>query len=167
MENGKRSSASTKTCKKHPKHQQSPGVCSLCLRERLSKISSTSSRAVTNVSSSSSSSTISSVSSVSSSRGSSNGPSYTASPMHNYLNQRKTYDVERKGYLSFLRKSRSMAFVSENIVEIDGKQKKSNGFWSKLIGSKRSDAQKRSMEESSSSRLMHSKTMREMLTTSV
>ncbi|KAI3751629.1 hypothetical protein L2E82_22720 [Cichorium intybus] len=164
MENGKRSSVTTKSCKKHPKHQQSPGVCSLCLRERLSKISSSSSRAVTNVSSSSSSSSISSVSSVSSSRVSSNAPSYTASPMHNYRNQRKTHEVEGKGYLSFLRKSRSMAFVSENIVEIDGKKKKRDGFWSRLMGSKRRNAYKRSMEEGSSSTLMHSKTMREMLT---
>ena len=27
-------------CKKHPKHRQCPGVCSLCLSEKLSKISS-------------------------------------------------------------------------------------------------------------------------------
>ncbi|KAI3751622.1 hypothetical protein L2E82_22713 [Cichorium intybus] len=162
MENGKRSSATTKSCKKHPKHQQSPGVCSLCLRERLLKISSSSSRAVTNVSSSSSSSSISSVSSVSSSRVSSNAPSNTASPMHR--NQRKTHEVEGKGYLSFLRKSRSMAFVSENIMEIDEKKKKNDGFWSRLMGSKRRNAHKRSMEEGSSSTLMHSKTMREMLT---
>ncbi|XP_057724978.1 uncharacterized protein LOC130940764 [Arachis stenosperma] len=25
-------------CKKHPKHQQSPGVCSLCLKEKLAKL---------------------------------------------------------------------------------------------------------------------------------
>lgn len=31
-------------CKKHPKHRQSPGVCSLCLTEKLNKISSTSCR---------------------------------------------------------------------------------------------------------------------------
>ncbi|KAL4570522.1 hypothetical protein LXL04_026178 [Taraxacum kok-saghyz] len=164
MENGKRPLAPTKSCKKHPTHQQSPGVCSLCLRERLSKISGSSSLAVKNVSSSSSSSSISYVSSVSSSHGSSNAPSNTASPMHN---QRKTYNVERKGYLSFLRKSRSMAFVGENVVEINEKKKKSNGFWSKLMGLKRRDTQKRSKEKGSSSRLMHSKTMREMLTTTI
>ncbi|CAH8334660.1 unnamed protein product [Eruca vesicaria subsp. sativa] len=27
------------SCKKHTKHRQSPGVCSLCLTERLSKVS--------------------------------------------------------------------------------------------------------------------------------
>ncbi|KAL1225810.1 hypothetical protein V5N11_021027 [Cardamine amara subsp. amara] len=27
------------SCKKHPKHRQSPGVCSLCLNESLSKLS--------------------------------------------------------------------------------------------------------------------------------
>ncbi|CAN8291895.1 unnamed protein product [Cochlearia groenlandica] len=27
------------TCKKHPKHRQSPGICSICLSESLSKLS--------------------------------------------------------------------------------------------------------------------------------
>ncbi|KAI3682866.1 hypothetical protein L1987_83196 [Smallanthus sonchifolius] len=165
MENRKRPSMKPKGCKKHPKHEQSPGVCSVCLRERLSKISGSSSQThVTDVCSSSSSSSISSVSSVSSSRRS----SYTASPMHGYRNGNRKCDVEGKGYLSFLRKSRSMAFVD---VENDGnkkkkKKKKADGFWSKLMGLKRSNVEKRSMEESSS-RLMHSRTMREMLTTRI
>ncbi|KAJ8433794.1 hypothetical protein Cgig2_025957 [Carnegiea gigantea] len=30
-------------CKKHPKHRQSPGVCSLCVSEKLTRISATSS----------------------------------------------------------------------------------------------------------------------------
>ncbi|GLU16145.1 hypothetical protein SLE2022_325940 [Rubroshorea leprosula] len=34
----------TMGCKKHPKHRQSPGVCSLCLREKLSHLSTSSSR---------------------------------------------------------------------------------------------------------------------------
>ncbi|KAJ0614778.1 hypothetical protein HanIR_Chr02g0066241 [Helianthus annuus] len=165
MENKKRLTTKRKSCMKHPKHEQSPGVCSLCLRERLSKISGSSSQTVSNVCSSSSSSSISSVSSVSSSRCSSNAPSCAASPMHTY--RKRMHDVEGKGYLSLLRKSRSMAFVSEKIVEIDGKKKKKgDGFWSKLMGLKRSNMQKRSMEEGSS-RLMHSRTMREMLTTRI
>ncbi|KAK1432212.1 hypothetical protein QVD17_09106 [Tagetes erecta] len=140
MENRIRLSAKLSSCSKHPKHQQSPGVCSMCLRERLSKISGSSSQAVTNVSSSCSSSSVSSVSSVSSSHCSSNAPSYTASPMHGYRNQSRMHDVERKGYLSFLKKSRSMAFVSEKKI--------GEGFWSKLMGLKRSDnMKKRSMEE--------------------
>ncbi|KAK7385334.1 hypothetical protein VNO78_31050 [Psophocarpus tetragonolobus] len=49
-------------CKKHPKHHQSPGVCSLCLREKLSQLSSSNSRRRTtsSIASSSSSSSISS-----------------------------------------------------------------------------------------------------------
>ncbi|KAL4566033.1 hypothetical protein LXL04_030142 [Taraxacum kok-saghyz] len=131
MNNKRRPSSSSSTkCKKHPKHEQSPGVCSLCLRERLRKISKSSSRVTTYASSSScSSSSISSVSSVSS-------LSNTESPMHDY----------RKGHVSFLKsklkKSKSMAFVGRRIVEDDGKKK--SGFWSKL---------------------MHSRTMREKLTT--
>ncbi|KAI3504981.1 hypothetical protein L1887_26812 [Cichorium endivia] len=131
MNNRRRPSSSSTKCKKHPKHEQSPGVCSLCLRERLSKISRSSSRVTTYASSSCSSSSISSISSVSS-------LSNAASPMHDY----------RKGHVSFfnskLKKSKSMAFVSERIVENDAKKK--TGFWSKL---------------------MHSRTMREMLTTGV
>ncbi|PWA72211.1 hypothetical protein CTI12_AA272860 [Artemisia annua] len=167
MENRKRPFVMV-SCKKHTDHQQSPGVCSLCLRERLIKISgSSSSHAhVSNVSSSSSSSSISSVSSVSSSRASSNVPSNTASPMHKSQTRTKIYDVEGKGYLSFLRKSRSVAFVSEKSVQNDGRKKKGDGFWSKLMGLKRSDVKKR-LTEDGSSRLMHSRTMREMLTTRV
>nr|XP_043617949.1 uncharacterized protein LOC122589691 [Erigeron canadensis] len=167
MENVKRPLAMG-SCKKHPKHQQSSGVCSLCLRERLSNISSSSSsQADSKVSSSSSSSSISYVSSVSSSLCSSNVASYLASPMHDdCLNSRRPCDVEGKGYFSFLRKSRSMAIISEKIVENDGKKKKGDGFWSKLIGFKRSSLSKGSIGKGSS-RLMHSRTMKEMLTTRV
>ncbi|MFS7941305.1 putative protein OCTOPUS [Helianthus anomalus] len=132
--NNRRKSSSRK-CKKHPKHQQSPGICSLCLRERLLKISRSSSRVIICASSTtcSSSSSISSISSVSSS--SSGALSYTASPMHG----------RRNGHISFLRsklkKSKSMAFASERIMDDD--ERKKAGFWSKL---------------------MHSRTMREMFT---
>lgn len=44
------------SCKKHPKHQQSPGVCSLCLGERLSNLSSSSTSHVVAPSSATSSS---------------------------------------------------------------------------------------------------------------
>ncbi|KAI3806734.1 hypothetical protein L1987_22648 [Smallanthus sonchifolius] len=161
MEARKRSSSSVTSCKKHPKHRQSPGICSLCLRERLSKIlsSSSSSRAVTNVSSSSSSSSsISSVSSAYSSQNSSNASSYTASPLRSYRNRRKIDNLEGKGYFSFLRKntngvlmkSRTMAFVSDQRNVVQDHEKKKFGFLSKLMGSKRS-----------SSRMMLSRTTRE------
>ncbi|KAK9047982.1 hypothetical protein SSX86_033055 [Deinandra increscens subsp. villosa] len=127
MKNTRRTSSSSTKCMKHPKHQQSSGICSLCLRERLLKISKSSSRVITCDSSSSCSSSVSSVSS------SSGALSNTASPVHDYM----------KGHHSFS-KSKSMAFVSERIMEDDAKKK--GGFWSKL---------------------MHSRTMREMLTTRV
>nr|XP_043637633.1 uncharacterized protein LOC122608600 [Erigeron canadensis] len=162
MEARKRSSLSI-SCKKHPNHKQSPGICSLCLRERLSKISSSSSRAITNVSTSSSSSSISSISSAYSSHESSNASSYTASPMQNNRNRRKIDSLNQgKGYLYFLKnkntngalkKSRSMVFVNndhQSHVLMQDNGKKKLGFWSKLMGSKRS-----------SSRMMHSRTMRE------
>ncbi|KAG4954799.1 hypothetical protein HKD37_14G040949 [Glycine soja] len=66
-------------CKKHPKHHQSPGVCSLCLREKLSQLSSSSSDSHRRISSicSSSSSSLSSSSCYSSASASSS----CASPM--------------------------------------------------------------------------------------
>ncbi|KAK1435464.1 hypothetical protein QVD17_01227 [Tagetes erecta] len=135
MNHIKRSSTSKK-CNIHPKHQQSSGICSLCLRERLLRISRSSSRVITCASSSSSSSSVSSISSVSSSSG---DLSHMASPMH---------DDYRKGHLSILKsklnKSKSIAFASERIMEDDTKKK--GGFWSKLV---------------------HSRTMREKLTTRV
>ncbi|KAL8256639.1 hypothetical protein R6Q59_031706 [Mikania micrantha] len=127
------SSSSTTKCPKHPKQQQSPGICSSCLRERLLRISRSSSRVITCASSSSGSASVSSISSVSSSS-SSCALSITASPLH---------DHNRRKHLSFM-KSKSMAFASERIMEGDGKKR--GGFWSKL---------------------MHSRTMREMLTTRV
>ncbi|KAK1413054.1 hypothetical protein QVD17_34776 [Tagetes erecta] len=145
MEAQKRSSLLT-SCKKHPKHRQSPGICSLCLRERLSKMLSSSSQVVSNVSSSCSSSSISSVSSVYSSHNSSNASSYTASPMQSYRNRRKIDSLEGKGYLYLLRKntngvfnkSRSMAFVSDQRDHVmQDHENKKLGFLSKFIGTKR------------------------------
>ncbi|KAK7301166.1 hypothetical protein RJT34_12027 [Clitoria ternatea] len=66
-------------CKKHPKHHQSPGVCSLCLREKLTRLSSSNSPRTTLGSCDSSSS---SSSSLSSSYYSSSSTSSCASPMH-------------------------------------------------------------------------------------
>ncbi|XP_061364255.1 uncharacterized protein LOC133307718 [Gastrolobium bilobum] len=66
-------------CKKHPKHRQSPGVCSLCLREKLTQLSASTSRRTTSSSSSSSSSSASSLSSYYSS---SSSASSCASPVH-------------------------------------------------------------------------------------
>ncbi|GMJ02498.1 hypothetical protein HRI_003919000 [Hibiscus trionum] len=52
---GGRRSKPNEGCKKHPKHKQSPGVCSLCLAEKLSQLSTHSSTLSYSFSSSSSS----------------------------------------------------------------------------------------------------------------
>ncbi|KAL8243166.1 hypothetical protein R6Q59_009424 [Mikania micrantha] len=128
----KHASASSRKCKKHPKHEQSPGICSSCLRERLLKISRSSSRVVAscayNYSSSSSSSSF--ISSISSSSG---ALSDTASPMHGW-------------HASFLKLKKSKSIAGEIRImdnNINNDQTKKAGFWSKL---------------------MHSRTMREMFT---
>ncbi|KAL9307019.1 hypothetical protein AtEden1_Chr1g0025041 [Arabidopsis thaliana] len=54
------------SCKKHPKHRQSPGICSLCLNESLSKLSSEFYDYSSSMSSSSLAKTMSSCSSASS-----------------------------------------------------------------------------------------------------
>uniref|UniRef100_A0A5B7BPZ2 Uncharacterized protein n=1 Tax=Davidia involucrata TaxID=16924 RepID=A0A5B7BPZ2_DAVIN len=140
-------------CKKHPKHQQSPGVCSICLRERLSQVSSTSSRSTTTTMATSCSS-----SSSSSSLSSHYSPS-DLSPVHQY---RYRIASEARGssmsisFLNVLTKSRSMAFVSGRMRQEEAKDgKKKAGFWSKLLRhrSKRIDEG-----------LAHSRTMRERVT---
>lgn len=177
-------------CKKHPKHRQSPGVCSVCLREKLTKLPSTSSsRATTVRNASTCSSTCSSLSSLSS-ECSSNASCYS-SPMHHHSYRgrrprRQEVGLEGKAgnFLSFLKmsikndnkivltKSRSMAFVEErerismdnnnNNHGIVKKKNKGEGFWSKLIRSKSSNKRRMIAEGG----LMHSRTMRDMLTTS-
>ncbi|XAR62132.1 hypothetical protein NMG60_11016766 [Bertholletia excelsa] len=96
-------------CRKHPKHRQSPGVCSVCLRERLSQLSTTSSRGGRGgggaaTAGSSSSSSLSPLSSDSSSS--------ESSPIH----------------YSILTKSRTVAFAPQR-----REGEKNRGFWSKLL----------------------------------
>ncbi|XP_031257506.1 uncharacterized protein LOC116144798 [Pistacia vera] len=122
-------------CKKHPKHRQSPGVCSLCLREKLSKLStSSSSRVYSSTMESSSSSSLSSYYS-------SSEASSCASPMHRYR-----FTTEGKNNISLfslsfvskngLTKSRSLAFFprtrGKEGDDHDNKKKK-GGFLSKLL----------------------------------
>ncbi|KAI3451339.1 hypothetical protein Pfo_008004 [Paulownia fortunei] len=139
-------------CKKHPRHRQSPGVCSICLSEKLSQLSnpnasSSRAKAARSPSSCSSSSYLSSLSS-------SNASSYS-SPVVSY---RHRMDSETRKSKRVFKKSRSMAFVprkqkekdenGKNIVGIKG------GFWSKLLPRR-------------SRGLMHSRTMRERVITAV
>ncbi|MBA0624150.1 hypothetical protein Godav_009549 [Gossypium davidsonii] len=137
-------------CKRHPKHRQSPGVCSLCLVDKLSKLPSpphctSTIRTATKLADSNcspSSSSSSSLSSPCSSASDSALYSSSSSPMHRYR-----FGKDRGAGSSFsllwfsgknlLTKSRSVAFVSriENNGYDDKKKKKkiNGGFLSKLI----------------------------------
>ncbi|PIN10127.1 hypothetical protein CDL12_17289 [Handroanthus impetiginosus] len=133
-------------CKKHPKHIQSPGVCSICLTEKLSHLLSnpvnirSSSKPVRSPSSSTSSSSYD-LSSLSSSNASS-----CSSPVVIY-----TRRDGRKYSVRVLKKSRSMAaFVPTRRKQEDGSKR---GFWSKLLPGNRG--------------LTHSRTMRERVVTIV
>ncbi|XP_061353397.1 uncharacterized protein LOC133298163 [Gastrolobium bilobum] len=137
-------------CKKHPKHHQSPGVCSLCLMDKLSQLSASNySRKTTTSGYSSCSSSASSLSSYYSS----SSASSCASPMHPFpfSNEGKSGSSVSIFLMSSkhggLFKSRSMAVVprrrrrrkdgeGEDEGGVDNHNKKSakkTGFWYKLL----------------------------------
>lgn len=151
MGNPKKSKAELK-CKKHPKHQQSPGVCSLCLTERLSQIlSRRSSTATAGGSSSCCSSSPSSLSSIYSS----SSASSCSSPLGKSSTTSISFLFNGKNVLT---KSRSVACVPrmKNGDYNDNKnKKKGRGFWSRLLRPR----SKGIMEET----LMHSRTVRERM----
>ncbi|XVF36662.1 hypothetical protein REPUB_Repub19eG0076500 [Reevesia pubescens] len=163
---GRGSKQPNEGCKRHPKHRQSPGVCSLCLGEKLSQLlapSSSSSRrcnTTTNVDSSNCSS------SSLSSYYSSSSASSSSSPMYRYRFSTKEGKGTSFSLLLFsgkniLTKSRSVAFASRmRSKDGDGKKNKS-GFLSKLLNPRNT---KRKEEATG---LVHSRTMREILTTRV
>ncbi|XP_052190586.1 uncharacterized protein LOC127800169 [Diospyros lotus] len=129
-------------CRKHPKHRQpAGGVCSLCLSEKLSQLSKRSSKynIVATASSCSSSSSLSSLSS--------HYSSSEASPIH----ERRGMELNGKGFLSVLGKSRSMV-AAYNRREGDGKKKE--GFWAKLLRPR-----SKKMDRGG---LVHSSTVREL-----
>lgn len=133
-------------CKKHPKHVQSPGVCSLCLRDKLSQLPSTSQKTTSATVDSSCASTSSSLSSYySSSSGSS-----CSSPMHHHnhnpLSFSTTTTTTGSSVSVFLLpkhggglvKSRSMAVAPrrrkiDNKSDVVDNSKKKSGFWFKLL----------------------------------
>ncbi|XP_009787284.1 uncharacterized protein [Nicotiana sylvestris] len=122
-------------CKKHPDHKQQPGVCSCCLRERLSKLST-------------STATIAVISSSTSSLFSSTSSSTCNSPR---VGGHRRIISDVVGPFTFvsiigtgagagggLKKSKSQAFVARTGCRSGGLlngQKKKEGFWSKLIRS--------------------------------
>ncbi|KAL3577173.1 hypothetical protein D5086_022456 [Populus alba] len=120
-------------CKKHPKHKQSPGVCSVCLSEKLSQLSTSAS---TSRSSSTNTMDCSSSSSLSSYYSSSSSCSYS-SPMHRfqYPSQGKGYSLPSffNGKSISLTKSRSVALVSIRGNKDCHEIKKKGGLWSKLL----------------------------------
>lgn len=127
-------------CKKHPKHHQSPGVCSLCLKEKLTQLSASTSRRTTSACSSSSSSSFSSYYSSSS-------VSSCASPMHRFrfTNEGKSSSNSVSVFLLSgkhgIMKSRSMAVVPRRRDREGGgvdhhlhnKSANKSGFWFKLL----------------------------------
>ncbi|KAK9130118.1 hypothetical protein Sjap_010605 [Stephania japonica] len=117
-------------CKTHPKHRQSPGVCSICLREKLSHLSSTKT-------STSSITYISNSSSVSSSPSSAMSSSCRSSPTRDGHVKRGVVSVLVSGK-NGLQRSRSMAFAeARKRVDYHGDdhlKEKKKGFWSRLLG---------------------------------
>ncbi|THF99419.1 hypothetical protein TEA_025495 [Camellia sinensis var. sinensis] len=116
-------------CKKHLKHRQSPGVCSVCLSERLSQLSSPSSRTNTTT-------MASSCSSLSSSHHSSE-----SSPVHSVYSL--ALEAKKSITMSFLRSAKNVLTKSKSMASVaraqrgevrDGKKK--SGFWSKLLRSR-------------------------------
>ncbi|KAJ4701383.1 Avr9/Cf-9 rapidly elicited protein 75 [Melia azedarach] len=153
---GGRSKADTR-CKKHPKHKQSPGVCSICLGEKLFQLSSTSRSNTTTTTMGSYCSSSSPLSSYYSS----SSASSCSSPLHLYR-----FTTEGKHSLStllfgsknVLTKSRSLVFVprmKNKEGDANGKKKKA-GLFSKLFRPK-----SKKIEEG----LVHSRTMREITVT--
>ncbi|CAK8568137.1 unnamed protein product [Lathyrus sativus] len=118
-------------CKRHPKHVQSPGVCSLCLKDKLDQLSSSSSSS-SNSQKTNSASCSSSSSSLSSYYSSSSGSS-CSSPMHDDGSGFSTIFLFHK-HGGGLVKSKSMAVLPRrrNKDTRDQYSKKS-GFWFNLF----------------------------------
>ncbi|KAL2339945.1 hypothetical protein Fmac_007885 [Flemingia macrophylla] len=159
-------------CKKHPKHRQSPGVCSLCLRDKLSQLStpSSSSRKVTSLSSSSSS-----LSSYDSSSASSCA-SPTTLPFP--LDPTKSTASSNSLSIFFLRpnhgaalKSKSMSVVatrrrktSEADDHVGKKSAKKSGFWSKLLHPKKRSMEEKITKGTSTKQLVHTRSLIQTVT---
>ncbi|XP_010461292.1 PREDICTED: uncharacterized protein LOC104742030 [Camelina sativa] len=122
-------------CRKHPKHRQSPGVCSLCLNERLSLfIKAASSRRPRSRQILCSSSTSSSLSSYCSS---------SVSSCPSPLLDRRRYLViaggsgRREKGISWMTKSRSVAYKVDDEKRKKKKTNKSGFFFGLIMGTRR------------------------------
>ncbi|PRQ21719.1 hypothetical protein RchiOBHm_Chr7g0242321 [Rosa chinensis] len=156
-------------CKKHPKHQQPPGVCSICLKEKLTKLSNSSgsSRRTSKTMGSATPSTTSSLSSYYSSTDASS----CSSPPAEARNFRFADHEREKGssvanwllgeggesdYV--LKKSRSLANYfprRQRSTKETGEEKKSRRFWSRLL-------RPISKRKEDTATLVHSRTVREV-----
>ncbi|XP_030497955.1 uncharacterized protein LOC115713605 [Cannabis sativa] len=144
-------SESERGCKRHPTTKLTPGVCSDCLRERLSQLSDSFNRRTTSFGPASAAgySFFSSSSTAFSSHYSSRG----ASPARGGKHHRNASEMMGSIALFFsvggggggLKKSRSIAFIPKRSsagglddhhgFHAEGKNgKKKSGFWSKLLG---------------------------------
>ncbi|KAF3445919.1 hypothetical protein FNV43_RR11096 [Rhamnella rubrinervis] len=157
---GFRGSKSDGPCKKHPKHRQSPGVCSLCLKERLRQLSATSWSRATSTTTRSSCSTSSSLSSCYSLSSASSCSSPSLSYAYRFGMQGKTGSMSLvMSANNVLKKSRSLAFVPRMRRRDGGggDKKKGRGFWSNLL---LRPASNKRMEENDNT-FMQSRTVRE------
>ncbi|CAK7354604.1 unnamed protein product [Dovyalis caffra] len=123
-------------CKNHPYHDQKQGVCASCLRERLTQL----------IYVNTSQSAIMAPPSFASSLSSSPGDPYSFASSSNHVSRRRHHrnisenNNNNMGSISFrvsvgnrLKKSRSIAFVSRNLVGEVKNGKKNDGFWTKLL----------------------------------
>lgn len=155
-------------CKKHPKHQQPPGVCSICLKEKLTKLSNTSgsSRRTSTTMGSATPSTTSSVSSYYSSTDTSS----CSSPPVEARNRFADHEGEKGSSVAnwllgdggesdyVLKKSRSLANYFPRRLRSkkeSEEEKKGRRFWARLLR----PISKRKEETAT---LVHSRTVREV-----
>ncbi|CAJ2641201.1 unnamed protein product [Trifolium pratense] len=147
-------------CKKHPKHVQSPGVCSLCLKDKLYQLSTSSSSSFQKTNPASGSSSCSSVSSYDSS---SSVSSCSSPPMHDdrsFSTKGKTIFLFQKH--NGLVKSKSMAVVprKRKDSEKNDYSSKKNGFWFKLFHPK----SKKMVEDKNIFKMVRASSVRETVT---
>ncbi|KAG9156082.1 hypothetical protein Leryth_020676 [Lithospermum erythrorhizon] len=125
-------------CKKHPKHKQSPGVCAICLREKLNQLPSTSSitkKATKKANAAGSSCSSSSLSSLSSHE-SSNASSSCPSPHHLCHRSYSSMTFLKSGKSLFTNSKSMTAIViprHKSRAAMDDQTEKKVGFWSKLL----------------------------------
>ncbi|GLT44850.1 hypothetical protein SLA2020_187250 [Shorea laevis] len=125
-------------CKKHPKHHQSPGVCSLCLREKLSQLSTSRSRSIPKTRIIESSCSSSSLSSYSSSASSCSSPVYPYDQDDRCLSGKGSLFTIGGG-INRLTKSKTTAFFLKTRDKEGDERKNRTGFLSKWLHPKRKE----------------------------